>query len=138
MRYDVLIGFLFNKVEAVMNSNILAAARKGACLVIAMVAGGPINAAVVAPTASVTITKSFAYTSYDGGDFVFSTSAGAPGCASGWWISASDPGFKSAVATVLAAQIAGSYIIVYGDNSLLWSGSPSGEYCRVQTVGLTS
>jgi hypothetical protein len=141
MRYDALIGFLFNRVEAVMTSKNFAAARKGACLLVAMgcsLGGAPINAAVVAPAASVTITKSYAYTTYDGGDFVFSTSAGAPGCSSGWWISASDPGFKSAVAAVLAAQIAGSFVIVYGDNSLLWSGSPSGEYCRVQTVGLTS
>lgn len=85
-----------------------------------------------------TITKSYTYTSFDGGDFVFSTSLTAAGCTSGWYIAASDPGFKSAVAMVLAAQVGGSYIIVYGDNSALWPGSPSGEYCHVQTVGITS
>jgi hypothetical protein len=124
-----------------MISRNFGAARKSASLLIALgcaLASGPIIAAIVTPTTSVTITKSYAYTAYDGGDFVFSTSVTAPGCASGWWIAASDPGFKSAVAAVLAAQVAGSYIIVYGDNSALWSGSPSGEYCRVQTVGLTS
>ena len=124
-----------------MISRDFALARKSACLLIALgcsLASGPIIAAIVSPTASVTVTKSYAYTAYDGGDFVFSTSVGAPGCSSGWWIGASDPGFKSAVAAVLAAQIAGTYIIVYGDNSALWSGSPSGEYCHVQTVGLSS
>jgi len=124
-----------------MISRNFSSARKGACLLIALgcsLASGPIIAAIVSPTASVTVTKSYAYTAYDGGDFVFSTSVGAPGCASGWWIAASDPGFKSAVAAVLAAQVAGSYIIVYGDTAALWSGSPSGEYCRVQTVGLSS
>ena len=118
-----------------------ASARKSACLLVALgfsLASAPIIAAIVSPPASVTVTKSYAYTAYDGGDFVFSTSVGAPGCSSGWWIAASDPGFKSAVAAVIAAQVAGSYVIVYGDNAALWSGSPSGEYCHVQTVGLSS
>jgi hypothetical protein len=98
----------------------------------------PAGAAIVTPGTSVTVTKSYAYTAFDGGDFVFSTSGAAPGCASGWWISASDAGFKSAVATVLAAQVAGSFIVVYGDTASLWLGSPSGQYCHVHTVGITS
>jgi hypothetical protein len=124
-----------------MISNYLAPARKSACAVIACgcaLIAIPAGAGVVHPSTSVTVTQSFAYTAFDGGDFVFSTSAGAPGCGSGWWIAAADPGFKSAVAAVLAAQAAGSYIVVYGDSTQLWSGSPSGQYCRVQTVGLTS
>jgi hypothetical protein len=136
-----LLALYSARVEAIMISRKFAAARKSASLLIALgcaLASGPIMAAIVTPTASVTITKSYAYTAYDGGDFVFSTSGTAPGCGTGWWIGASDPGFKSAVAAVLAAQVAGSYIIVYGDNSALWSGSPSGEYCHVQTVGLVS
>jgi hypothetical protein len=95
-------------------------------------------AAIVSPTVSVTITQSYAYTNFDGGDFVFSTSAGAPGCASGWYIKAADPGYKVAVATVLTAQAGGNYVLVYGDNADLWSGSPSGQYCHVQTIGITS
>jgi hypothetical protein len=124
-----------------MISNNLALTRKSVCLLIAWgcaVASIPARATIVTPTASVTVTRSFAYTAYDGGDFVFSTSGTAPGCANGWWIAASDPGFKSAVAAVLAAQVAGSFIVVYGDNASLWSGSPSGDYCHVQNVGLTS
>ena len=124
-----------------MISHNLAQARKSACLLVAWgfaVASIPAGAAIVTPSASVTVTKSYAYTAYEGGDFVFSTSGTVPGCESGWWIAASDPGFKSAVAAVLAAQAAGSFIIVYGDPGALWSGSPSGQYCRVQTVGLTS
>jgi hypothetical protein len=39
---------------------------------------------------------------------------------------------------VLTAQAVGLQVIVYGDNTDLWSGSPSGQYCRVQTVGLAS
>jgi hypothetical protein len=136
-----LLALSSTRVEATMISMNLATARKSACLLVALgcsLASGPIIAAIVTPTASVTVTKSYAYTAYDGGDFVFSTSLSAPGCASGWYIAASDPGYKSAVATVLAAQIGASYIVVYGDNSALWSGSPSGEYCHVQTVGISS
>jgi len=48
-----------------------------------------------------------ANTSYDGGDFVFSTSAAVSGCESGWYMKATDPGYKAAVSTVLAAQAAG-------------------------------
>jgi hypothetical protein len=96
------------------------------------------SAAVVTPGASVTVTQSFAYTSYNGGDFVFSTSSPATGCGSGWYIASTDPGYKSAVAAVLTAQAGGNYVQIYGDNSVLWSGSPSGQYCHVQTIGVSS
>jgi hypothetical protein len=95
-------------------------------------------AAIVSPAASVTVTQSYAYTNFGGGDFVFSTSAGALGCGNGWYIKASDPGYKATVATVLTAQAGGNYILVYGDNSDIWAGSPSGQYCHVQAVGITS
>jgi hypothetical protein len=97
-----------------------------------------VAAAVVSAGAPVTITQSFAYTIYDGGDFVFTTSTAAAGCQSGWYMKASDPGYKAAVSVVLTAQAAGLQVVVYGDNSDLWSGSPSGQYCRIQTVGLSS
>jgi hypothetical protein len=105
-----------------------------ACAMVSANAG----ATIVTPSATVTVTVSYAYTSYNGGDFVFSTSATAAGCSTGWYISSADPGYRAAVAAVLAAQTAGSFIVVYGDNAQLWSGSPSGKYCHVQTVGLAS
>lgn len=96
------------------------------------------NATIVNPGASVTVTQSWAYTAYDGGDFVFSTTGSAPGCGSGWYIKSTDPGYKSAVAAVLTAQAGGIYVQVYGDNSDIWTGSPSGQYCHLQTIGLSS
>ena len=105
---------------------------------ICALAGTDVTAAVVTPAASGTVTTSYAYTSYNGGDFVFSTSTNAPGCATGWYISSTDSGYKAAVAAVLTAQAGGNYVIVYGDNSQIWSGSPSGQYCHVQAVGITS
>jgi hypothetical protein len=103
-----------------------------------ILAAGRVAAAVVSPSASVTVTQSYAYTSFDGGDFVFSTSAAAPGCGAGWYIKSTDPGYKAAVASVLTAQAAGNYVLVYGDNSDLWAGSTSGQYCHVQAIGITS
>jgi hypothetical protein len=123
-----------NSKNLVSIINKVAALLGGACLF-------PVaqsDAAIVSPSTSVTVTQSYAYTSYNGGDFVFSTSAAAPGCTSGWYISSTDPGYKAAVASVLTAQAAGTYVLIYGDNSVLWSGSPSGQYCHVQAVGVTS
>jgi hypothetical protein len=113
---------------------ILAAAAVCASLV----APASAPAAIVNPGSAVMITQSFAYANFDGGDFVFSTSVAAPGCGTGWYVKPTDPGYNSIVATVLTAQAAGLQVIVYGDNTDLWAGSPSGQYCRVQTVGLSS
>jgi len=99
-------------------------------------------ATIVAPGSPVTVNQSYAYASSSqgavGGDFVFSTSLAAAGCESGWYVKATDPGYKAIVATVLTAQAVGMQILVYGDNTDIWVGSPSGHYCRVQTVGLAS
>jgi hypothetical protein len=107
-------------------------------LAVLLLVPGYAAATVVSPGAAVTITQTYAYTSYGGGDFVFSTSVAAPGCSSGWYMKATDPGYKAAVSAVLTAQAAGLQVVVYGDNSDIWSGSPTGEYCRVATVGVTS
>jgi hypothetical protein len=101
---------------------------------------GPVcaGATIVNAGAAVTVTQSYAYSNYDGGDFVFSTSIHAPGCGSGWYVKPTDGGYKAIIAVVLTAQAAGLQVVVYGDNSDLWTGSPSGQYCRVQTVGISS
>jgi len=96
------------------------------------------TAAIVTPGVSVTVTQSYAYSTFDGGDFVFTTSVGASGCENGWYIKATDPGYKAVVAAVLTAQAGGNFVVVYGDNADVWSGSSTGHFCRVQTVGITS
>ena len=124
-----------------MNSTTVATSKSGAYAFFACVcalAGSGATAAIVSPGAAVTVTVSYAYTSFGGGDFVFSTSAVAAGCASGWYISSADPGYKAAVSTVLTAQASGNFVVVFGDNTQIWTGSPSGQYCRVQAVGLSS
>jgi hypothetical protein len=123
-----------------MNRTSVATLKSGACALFACVcalSGSGATAAIVSPPAAVSVTFSYAYTNYNGGDFVFSTSATAEGCGSGWYISSADPGYKAAVSTVLTAQAGGNFVIVYGDNAQLWSGS-SGKYCHVQAVGISS
>jgi hypothetical protein len=95
-------------------------------------------ATIVTPTTAVTIVQSYAYSNYDNGDFVFSTSIAAPGCSTGWYVKPTDGGYRAIIATVLTAQAVGLQVIVYGDNTDLWTGSPSGQYCRVQAVGLAT
>ncbi len=124
-----------------MNSTTVTTLKSGACAFFAGVcalAGSGATAAIVSPAAAVTVTVSYAYTGYDGGDFVFSTSATATGCGSGWCISSADPGYKGAVSTVLNAQARGNFVVVYGNNTELWAGSPSGQYCHVSAPGINS
>ena len=109
-----------------------------ALLLLASSVPGTAPAAVVTPGVGVTVTQSYTYTTYDGGDFVFSTSVAAPGCGSGWYVKPTDGGYRAAIAVILTAQASGVQVMVYGDNSDLWTGSPSGQYCRVQSVGLSS
>jgi hypothetical protein len=120
-----------------INSKTLMAAgmmTAAACVLVSRYA----TAAVVTPATPATITQSFAYASYGGGDFIFSTSVAVSGCESGWYMKATDPGYKAAVSVVLTAQAAGLQVRVYGDTADLWSGSPSGHFCRMQTVGISS
>lgn len=107
-----------------------------ACAV--LLASAPASAVVVTPGQPVLITQVYAYASFGGGDFVFSTSIAASGCANGWYVKATDPGYNAIVASVLTSQAVGLQVIVYGDNSDIWPGSTTGQYCRVQTIGPTS
>src|SRR5712671_3909477 len=98
-------------------NNVVAILAVSACFL----APASATAVVVSPAAPVLITQSFVYANFDGGDLLFSTSVGAPGCGSGWYVKATDPGYKGILASVLTAQAAGLQVIVYGDNADLWA-----------------
>ena len=123
--------------EKKMNASMKCLSAAIAAVVLSVHCGNAL-AVVVAPSNPVTVTQSYAYTTYNGGDFVFTTSVTDPGCSSGWYLKASDPGYKAAVGTILTAQSAGLQIVVYGETTDLWSGSPSGQYCHAQAVGISS
>jgi hypothetical protein len=105
-------------------------------LIVACAAVGA-RAAIVTPGVAVTVIKSYAYSNFDGGDFVFTTTSAPAGCGSGWYVQPTDGGYRAIIAVVLTAQASGLQVIVYGDDSQLWAGS-SGQYCHVQTIGLSS
>ena len=57
------------------------------------------------------------------------------GCEGGFWIRASDPGFKTNVATVLLAYNSKSALRVWAYNDQLWTGSGA-PTCRIHGLGL--
>jgi hypothetical protein len=97
----------------------------------ALLASSVSSAATVQSTG--TITSIVTYTEHTGGTFSFKISNQPAGC-HGFWISASHPGFKTAVALIMQARATGEGVLVGADTSYLWTGS-SNPWCRVDYVG---
>jgi hypothetical protein len=82
----------------------------------------------------VTPNTTWMYTTFGSGDVVFrQNTSGLPQCY-GFWLRATDPGFKTNVAALLMAIQTQSQITVVVDDAQLWTGSGS-AYCLVQTLG---
>lgn len=81
-----------------------------------------------------TVTVILTYLNHGQGDFTFRISNPPPGCAAGYWISPSQPGFKSAVAFVMQARATGETLLVGADTAQLWNGSGD-QWCKVDYVG---
>lgn len=81
-----------------------------------------------------TITVILTYLDHGQGDFTFRISNPPTGCAAGFWMSPSQPGFKSAVAFVMQARATGETVRVGADTTQLWSGSAD-QWCKVDYVG---
>jgi hypothetical protein len=105
--------------------------RCAAVLMAAILLSPPANAAVVASTGNITVILTYA--DYGGGDVGFRISNQPSGCY-GFWLSPSQPGFKTSMAYILKAHAAGEPILVGGNTSQLWSGS-AGPWCKVDYVG---
>lgn len=84
-------------------------------------------------TPETVITTVTTYPQFGGGDVAIVVANPATNCPNGFWLSPSDPGFKSVLASILAAHHSRSRVRVYGDDAQLWSGS-SGAYCRITAV----
>jgi hypothetical protein len=81
-----------------------------------------------------TVTVILTYANHGNGDFTFRISNPPAGCTGGFWISPSQPGFKTAVAFVLQARATGEVVRVGADDAQLWSGSGD-AWCKVDYVG---
>jgi hypothetical protein len=98
-----------------------------------LVMAPPASATVVYSTGTVTHINT--YPEFGGGDFVFRLSSYVAGCESGYWLSPSQPGFKTSVAFVLQARAAGESISVGGNNAVVWTGSAT-SYCKVDWLAV--
>jgi hypothetical protein len=92
-----------------------------------------VGAAVVGPYTG-ELLKLFTHAQFGGGDVFFTITAQPSSCPDGFWIKASDPGAKGALAQLLAAYHAKASVTIYAYNDQMWPGS-SGQVCLVQAVG---
>jgi hypothetical protein len=82
-----------------------------------------------------TVVNIYAYTQFGGGDVQVMVANPPAGCSDGFWLKASDEGFKTSFSVLLSAYHTGSRIRIGGIDTELWSGS-SGVYCRISYVAL--
>jgi len=107
------------------------------CVVVAltMLTLSPQASATVV-SASGTVMQINTYGDFGSGDFVFRLSTYVAGCEGGFWISPSQPGFKTLVAAVLQARATGESISVGGNDALIWNGSAS-KYCKIDWFAMS-
>jgi hypothetical protein len=105
---------------------------KALCCASALCIAPLVQAAMVSGTG--TITVFLTNLDYGGGDVTFRISSYVSGCSDGYWISPSQPGFKTSVAYLLKAHANGETILVGADTAQRWPGS-GGNYCKVDYVG---
>jgi hypothetical protein len=92
------------------------------------------SAALVGGYTPMRITEVFTYSTFGGGDVMFKTDVIVVGCEGGYWLRATDPGFKVTYAALLAAFSTRSVVRVWAHDDQLWSGSGS-KCCRLDALG---
>jgi hypothetical protein len=99
-----------------------------------LLASPALFAQTIVPSTASAISAVLVYTSSGGGDVVFTLQTNSiAACPRGYWIRASDPGARNAVAQVLAAYHAGKPVTVYADTATIWTGSASAA-CLVYLI----
>jgi hypothetical protein len=94
------------------------------------------QASATVVSASGTVIQINTYGDFGSGDFIFRLSSYVTGCEAGFWISPSQPGFKTLVAAVLQARATGETIAVGGNDALIWNGSAS-KYCKIDWFAMS-
>jgi hypothetical protein len=85
-------------------------------------------------SSNATIVRMVSYSNFGGGDVVVFVSSTPATCSAGYWVSPSQPGYKTIVAHLMSAKATGETLIFWGDDAQRWPGS-SGDYCRIESVG---
>jgi hypothetical protein len=75
----------------------------------------------------------FTYTSFGNGDVVFQLNSSGLSQCPGFWLRATDPGFKTAVAALLTANASQAAVTVFADTSQIWTGSVT-QFCLVYMI----
>jgi hypothetical protein len=99
---------------------------------LAAISAAPVRAAQVTSTG--TIVRLVSYSNYGNGDVVVFVSSTHSTCSAGYWVSPSQPGYKTILAHLMLVKSTGESVIFWADNALLWPGS-SGSYCRIESIG---
>lgn len=92
----------------------------------------PASAAIVHASGPVTVL--ITYANFGNGDIMVRLTNAHPSCADGFWLTPSQPGFKSSLAFLLAARSSGESVLIGAEDTLIWSGS-GGRHCRIDYVG---
>ena len=91
----------------------------------ALLAGSHVAVAALVSSPKGSITRIVTYTTFGGGDVVFTLSAPLVGCY-GFWLRPTDAGFKNNLATLLAAYHNRTQLVASGYNDQTWAGSRRG------------
>jgi hypothetical protein len=97
-------------------------------------AGFSANAAMVSGSVG-NIVHLYSYATSGNGEAVVVVSSTLPGCADGFWLRSSDPGFKNVFAQIMSARLTQTPIRVWAYNDQLWPSS-TGQFCRIDAVDL--
>jgi hypothetical protein len=81
----------------------------------------------------VTVTQFFVFSEFGNGDVGIKVSSPTTGCADGFWLRPSDPGFKTLYAQLSMAYATQSPISISAHDNSIWPGS-TGAYCRVYSI----
>lgn len=97
----------------------------------------PIQATVVGMSSAAPVVPgaTTVYASFGSGDVIFQVRSGAPSPCYGFWLRATDAGFKNNLAVLLSVTATQAPINVYSDTSQIWTGS-SLPYCLVYAISL--
>jgi hypothetical protein len=96
------------------------------------IGSGAANAAIVSAD-PVSIEK---YTAYGvgSGDLIIWLSGGSLSGCDGVWISASQPGARNLTTTMMLAKAMSKNVSIAADNSTLWTGSSSSNFCSLYLI----
>ena len=77
------------------------------------------------------------YEDFGGGDVMFRVNPTVVGCEGGFWLTPTDPGFKTNLASLMMAYQTKSGLRVRGYTDQIWTGS-SAPACKLYSIGMTS